>query len=77
MILLALTVAVFVAHCVFLCLGNEYNEWITDTFSLNSKKDMLLLALVYTMTRLLMITAAFGTIYGMLYLIGKVQEKNN
>ncbi len=62
-IILLFIIGIYIAHFAFLHFGNEYEELLTETISLNSKKDIFLLSLVYTVTRVLMIAAIFGTIY--------------
>lgn len=61
--------AIYGAHYYFLATGAEFTECITDNYCLSSRDDIFTLALVYTVTRALMLAAAFGALAGTVYIM--------
>ena len=61
-ILPVLLLALFVTHYVYLATGAEFTECITDTICLSSKDDLVMLVLMYTVTRCILLIGGLSAI---------------
>jgi len=64
-------IALFIVHYVYLSYSPEYTEYMTNNFSLNSKKQTAMLALSYTVFRGVVVCAGAASLYGIFYAMRK------
>lgn len=71
MILSFFFIALFIVHYVHLSCRPEYTEYMTNNFSLNSKKQTAMLALSYALFRGAVVCAGAVSLYGIFYAMRK------
>ncbi|HCL55536.1 MAG TPA: hypothetical protein DHW82_00800 [Spirochaetia bacterium] len=64
-------ISLYAVYYVYLSFAHEYTEYITNTYSLNSKNQTGILALFYTLGRGFILFLGVAAIYGVFYAMRK------